>query len=393
MQNPYYSPFQFIDAAGANFAAASVSGNLNSVVSGFFRAGFINAQTVGITYSGLQATISAPLPFQALFGDGSVAAASGTTTNAVSTSYTVNVSGLVPGSGSTTAYLSVAKASIQLNPYQVLGPPPGHPDYVPTFVPYTSYLTTHDSLNFVVGTTAPDNFTTLEFGRATLAAGATGVTFSGQYQPNASTQGSFNVVTCSGAITVSQSIHAGKVLQFTANGSIALPDVNTVNGLRVEVTNISSASGTITFTASGSQNIYGWSNTGAVSTFGLSWGNSVIVEAQNGTWLVNGFSPALASTSFWGLLDGGTKTSDFSALNGFLYYCDQSAGAFTLHAPTSGVVRGSTFGLVNIGNNTMTIDWGSLVFQGDSTPTIVFPQGIVAFAYSGNATYGWEQTL
>lgn len=394
MQTPFYSPFQFIDAAGANFAAGTVSGNLGSVVSGLTSPGLINSSTVGLVYTGLGVAISAPPPFSVLFGNGSLSAASGTVTNAFSTNYAVNVSGLVPASGSVVAYLNVNQVQIQSGPYQVLGPPPGHPDYVPTFVPYTSYTTTNDSLNFTVGLTPPDDYTTFEFGRATLSTGATGVAFSGSFQKAAAPRNNLHIIQVStGSINITQQMHAGKCLQFTVSGTATLPDVTTVNGMKVEISGSSALAGTVTIQTTSSQAINGWTANSSVTNFAIGAGASVYIEAQDGAWQVTGFSPSLASSSFLGLADGGNKTGAFSALVGFLYYANNVAGTYLINAPTTGIVRGAAWGIVNIGVNTVTINWGGNNFAGDPTNSTFFPEGIVVWTWSGDVTRGWQRSL
>ncbi|MHB1529374.1 MAG: hypothetical protein ACYCXT_08125 [Acidiferrobacteraceae bacterium] len=58
----------------------------------------------------------------------------------------------------------------------MIGPPLGHPDYNPTFAPYTAYAEVQDTLTFSGTLTAPDNLVNVEILRVTLTAGQTSIT-------------------------------------------------------------------------------------------------------------------------------------------------------------------------------------------------------------------------
>ena len=171
---PNFSTNQYIDAPTLNAAAAAVSGDMQLAMGGN-TAGLINPTSASYTTSGLSVTASLPSPFAVLFGNGVLAQAFGTTTGQSTSSYTVSFAGVVPASGSVTAYLVASYQQIQQNSISVIGPPVGHPDYNPNFQPYTAYELNVDSLALSATSGAPDNATTFELFRCTLAAGATGI--------------------------------------------------------------------------------------------------------------------------------------------------------------------------------------------------------------------------
>jgi hypothetical protein len=63
-------------------------------------------------------------------------------------------------------------------PYQVIGPPQGHPDFSSSFAPYTAYSEQQDTIQFQATTTVPDNLNTLFIASTVLSAGQTTITTS-----------------------------------------------------------------------------------------------------------------------------------------------------------------------------------------------------------------------
>ncbi len=148
-----------------------ITGNLHTP-------GLINASALSFSYSGLTITVAAPLPFYSLFSDGTLASANGTTDGSTSSSATVDFSSLVPSTGSITAYLVATSGSVAQGAYIISGPPVGHPDFSPSFQPYTAYSEQQDTLIFSATLTAPDNETTLFIASTVLSAGQTVITSS-----------------------------------------------------------------------------------------------------------------------------------------------------------------------------------------------------------------------
>lgn len=179
MDTPEFTDGQFVNGSLLNTAFGSVMADFGIVGSDLHTSGLVSPSSLTITPSGLNVTVSAPSPFAVLFSSGFVVGAHGTTAGADTSSYTVNLASLVPGSGSVTAYIVARYTQIGENLVTVVGPPPGQPDYNPNFNPFEFYSTQRDSLTIVATTTAPDNATSFELCRIALTAGQNSIT-SGQ---------------------------------------------------------------------------------------------------------------------------------------------------------------------------------------------------------------------
>ena len=178
MRAPNFDNNQFLDQTALNDSFDLVSDSLEDITSSLHTPGLVGASNLSFSYSGLNISVSAPLPFRALFSDGTLASANGTTDGESSSSATVDFSSLVPSTGSITAYLVVSSGSVAQEAYSVPGPPVGHPDYNPSFSPYTAYSEQQDTLIFSATLTAPDNETTLFIASTVLSAGQTVITSS-----------------------------------------------------------------------------------------------------------------------------------------------------------------------------------------------------------------------
>jgi hypothetical protein len=178
MQKPQYSDNEFLSQSQFNATANLVENSLTDIGTALHTPGLVAASNLSFTYSGLNITVTAPLPFRALFSDGTLASANGTTDGSTIDNATVDFSALVPASGSITAYLVATKSTVQQNAFQVIGPPPGHPDYNPNFAPYTAYSEVQDTLVFTATATAPNNTDTLFIASTVLTAGQTAITAS-----------------------------------------------------------------------------------------------------------------------------------------------------------------------------------------------------------------------
>ena len=178
MRAPNFDNNQFLDQTALNDSFDLVSDSLEDITSSLHTPGLVGASNLSFSYSGLNISVSAPLPFRALFSDGTLASANGTTDGSTSSSATVDFSSLVPSTGSITAYLVVSSGSVAQEAYSVPGPPVGHPDHNPAFSPYTAYSETQDTLQFQATTTVPDNLNTLFIASTVLSAGQTTITTS-----------------------------------------------------------------------------------------------------------------------------------------------------------------------------------------------------------------------
>jgi hypothetical protein len=173
-----FSSDEFVDQTVLNSAEALTRDSLLDITGGLHTAGLIGASNLSFSYSGLNITVDASLPFRALFSDGTLASANGTTDGESSSSATVDFSSLVPSTGSITAYLVAVSGSVAQEAFSVVGPPVGHPDFSPSYQPYTAYAENQDTLLFQATTTAPDNTNTLFIASTVLSAGQTVITTS-----------------------------------------------------------------------------------------------------------------------------------------------------------------------------------------------------------------------
>ena len=178
MRTPQFDNNQFLDQTSLNAAAGLVSDSLEDITSALHTPGLVGASSLSFSYSGLNVTVNAPLPFMALFSDGTLASANGTTDGSTSDTATVDFSSLVPSTGSVTAYLVVTSGSVAQSPTTTVGPPVGHPDFSPSFQPYTAYNDVQGTLLFSATLTAPNGTDTLFIASTVLSAGQTVITTS-----------------------------------------------------------------------------------------------------------------------------------------------------------------------------------------------------------------------
>ena len=178
MRTPLFNDNEFLSQDQLNTAAGLVSDSLEDITSALHTPGLIAASSLSFSYSNLTITVDAPLPFMALFSDGTLASANGTVDGSTSSSATVDFSSLVPSTGNVTAYLVAVSGSVAQSPTTTVGPPVGHPDFSPSFQPYTAYNDVQGTLIFSATTTAPDNTDTLLICSTVLSAGQTTITSS-----------------------------------------------------------------------------------------------------------------------------------------------------------------------------------------------------------------------
>jgi hypothetical protein len=286
---PLFTADQYIDADSLNAAAADASGAIGIAMAGTLYPGLIYADSASFVVSGLSVTSTLTLPFGVLFSTGILSQAHGTVNGADTQSYVTNLSGLVPGgSGSITAFLVAAYQQIQQNSLAITGPPPGHPDFNPNFVPYTAYGTLADSLALSATSGTPDNAATFELCRFTLTSASINLP-----APNLTFQvrnaGIRNIQTVTPA--VSATLSSSRHQQIPVAEIYLLPAVSGVNG----VTRTISARGsgfTSVLSASGDA-IYGCYPTPSFAAGGLFLlqGQACQLLAANGVWQVIAGSP------------------------------------------------------------------------------------------------------
>lgn len=288
MQTPTYAKDQFIDDTLLNGAAALVAADFMQMNNAAWQSGLFYGGTLAVSTNALVATITASLPFQVMFTSGVLASAHGTTVGQDSQLATVDFTGVVPSSGSQLVYLAVAAATVQQGPQPLIGPPPGHPDYNPAFVPGTTYTDTVDSLIFFATTVPPDQNTTFEIARCTLSAAATGLpALDFRWQRSSAIYGARSTVPFFGSVTVNIGT-AGATYVAVASGIITLPPASTNNGMVWRFASATSAS--VLVQAQGSDLIYGSAGnpSAGVGSLPLVQGSAIEVMAILGTWQITG---------------------------------------------------------------------------------------------------------
>lgn len=176
MDTPQFVDGQFVNGTMMNSAMALLMADF-ALTSALHYPGLLNPTDMTVTAAGgMTVDIDMPSPFAVLFGNGLVVGAHGTADGADTQTYSIDLTALVPATGSQTVYVVAKQSAVGENQVTVVGPPNGHPDYDPTSNPFEFYTTQRDSLTIVATTTAPDNTTTFELFRTTLSAGQATIT-------------------------------------------------------------------------------------------------------------------------------------------------------------------------------------------------------------------------
>jgi hypothetical protein len=175
MDLPIFSDSEFLDqnVLNAAFNLSYTSAKQITTLTNSF--GVINPSSLTFTPSALTVTVAAPSPFAVLFIGGVLTGAHGTTNGADTSTYVVNMAPFVPTSGTVTVYIVAIWSQIQESPYEVVGPPSGHPDFNPSFAAYQAYAEIKDTLSIFATTTPPDG-NHIELCRTTLTVGQTSIT-------------------------------------------------------------------------------------------------------------------------------------------------------------------------------------------------------------------------
>ena len=377
MRTPQFDNNQFLDQTSLNAAAGLVSDSLEDITSALHTPGLIAASSLSFSYSNLTITVDAPLPFMALFSDGTLASANGTVDGSTSSSATVDFSSLVPSTGNVTAYLVAVSGSVAQSPTTTVGPPVGHPDFSPSFQPYTAYNDVQGTLIFSATTTAPDNTDTLLICSTVLSAGQTTITTS-------STSGQVRA----GAI-LSQN---GEVLAADLGSGAAASNVGTLGGSLVgtlpnpTLAATGAASGTyinpVTITVdedgriSDIANVSNWNVPGNVTA--------------GGTIVASGTATAAAATSSANLIPYGqafqflqpTATESIT-LGNVLHTVVQPSGAITADITLTlepGSVRGQEVVCYGSASASDSVTIQSNVTTG--SPKLVYPDNSVNYSWT-----------
>lgn len=174
MQTPAFVDGQFVDGSLLNGAVAQIMSDFALIGTELHTPGLLNP--TGLTFTaagGMAINVGAASPFAVLFGNGLVVTANGIVSGAISSTYQVNFTSLVPTSGGAVTAFIVASypGAIGAQQIQVIGPPEGHPDFDPTFAPFQFYLEQLGTIAIGVTATPPDNTNTFELARTSLTVG------------------------------------------------------------------------------------------------------------------------------------------------------------------------------------------------------------------------------
>lgn len=255
MKYPSFVSNEFIDQNALNNAFGTVSGAVAGLGAVTLSPGLYRPDAIVFSSAGLTLTSVLNLPFAVVFGTGDYVNAHGIVTNADTQTYSTSFSGVVPGSGSVIAYLLASNSSIQQGSYQVVGPPPGHPDYNPAFAPFTAYAQNVETLLLQASTTPPDNLTTFELCRFTLATGASGLaTPNTAFQNRAGASTTYQGVICNANTSVPTS-GAGQVYNAVSGLTFSLPAASGANENWYGF--LSSTSGAVNVQVVGTDSIFG----------------------------------------------------------------------------------------------------------------------------------------
>lgn len=176
MDTPLFTDGQFVNATLLAYAIDAAMTNFKIVGTELHTPGLLSPSALVFTPSNLIVQISAPSPFSVVFGSGLVVGAHGTVNGADTSTYNLDLSSFVPGTGSQLVYILAEYSTVSESITTVVGAPPGHPDYDPNFSPFEFYTIQRDTVIFAGSTTAANNTTTFEVARLTLAAGQSIIT-------------------------------------------------------------------------------------------------------------------------------------------------------------------------------------------------------------------------
>ena len=296
MQIPNFSQDQFVNSTALNTAVGYIKNSFETENTSFYTPGLIYSQDLIYTFNNsLTVSLNASSPFAILDANGILSQALGIVNGTTSPIYSLNFAPFVPSSGSVTVYITATTTPIYLQSYQVIGPPVGHPDYNPSFAPYTAYGEAVDSLSITLSTTAPNNQTVFELGRVVLTSGQTAVTsVTTSYQVNCKlyisaidVQPVKNAIQIGQITSTNQALISGVVPSGVSNNLIQF----LVNGSNVFIVDVNG-----NITSAGNLTVSGSITSGAITTSGL-------ITANNGVTVAGGTltTPSIAGNpSFTG---------------------------------------------------------------------------------------------
>lgn len=391
MDLPQFSDSEFLDHNALN-AAFNLSYASDQQVTDLTNSpGLINPSLLTFTPSALTITVAAPSPFAVLFGNGALTGAHGTTDGADTTSTVVSLSSLVPGSGSVTAYILASFTQVQESPYEVVGPPAGHPDFNPSFAAYAAYAEKRDSLALTASTTAPNNLTTFELCRTTLTAGQTSITSvdtthqiyaSSLLNPTGVTAGVYPGATVTvgadGRITGIFASGNGRLIGIQAFANPGTTTYTPTAGTTRMIGYLiggGGAGGGAPATGAGAFSCGGGGGSGALCWFQvINPTSSALVIGAGGVGVSGGVGGNGSSSSFAGT---------FTASGGTAAFVGGPSAVGFLAQPGVGGARGSTANILDVGGNpgTSGITLGTAPLGGNGGASPMFAGG--GFGSSG----------
>lgn len=175
MQIQAYQKYQYMNDSILNAGQSLMYNNFLRNNQYFHTPGVANADSLAFGTSALTVTISATAPFGVQFESGVFTEGNGTTNGASSSIYSLDLTSNVPGSGTVSVYIVAQAAQVSEVQQLIVGPPPGHPDYDPSFSPTTAYLQTWDTFSVSATTDVPNNTSIIELARLPLSSGQSSI--------------------------------------------------------------------------------------------------------------------------------------------------------------------------------------------------------------------------
>ena len=367
MQIPNFSQDQFLNAPTLNTSMGYIKNSLETSNKTFYTPGLLYSQDLIYTFNNsLTVSLNASPPFAVVDANGILSQALGTINGTTSSVYSLDFSSFVPSSGSVTVYITATTFSLSLQPYQVIGPPIGHPDYNPAFAPYTAYGETVDSLSITLSTTAPNNQTVFELGRVVLTSGQTAVTsVTTSYQVNCELyisaidiQPVQNAIQIGQTTSTNQAVIAGVIPSGMSNNLIQF----LVNGSNVFIVDVDG-----NITSAGNLTINGSINSGAITASGLITANDGIDVAGGTLTIPNATGPDQppALGQFLGPMENGSRLGSLSVSTTYtesVSFAAPSAGyvwgqarLILSNASASGIALSAIINGTTVGSDTTTM--------------------------------------
>jgi hypothetical protein len=299
-KTPNFTDPQFIDSAGLggfNHAFGLVNATTDLLTAALAPApGLVSPEVCSVTTAGNVATVTMPAPFGIIGSGGVFAMAHGTVTGQDTQTATVNFTPLVPASGSVTAYCNASLTQIQQDSFPIPGPPPGHPNWDPNYIPTVGYATVVDTIQLAASTNIGDGFSTFSLFSTVLTAGQANLgTLNAGSQKRAGGIKTWPTTVITGSYGVSPAQAPTLLRQGPAGITTTLPPSQNSGGC-VMVFEATEVGGWLIVANSGDA-IYGTAGVGGsgggpVSSVTLGQGQTMMAVADGGTsWFVLAMSP------------------------------------------------------------------------------------------------------